>query len=109
MLNEPWRPRAEGCLPLHLGFPVLTVRGSVHCVPKLEAGGMFVPQFLQLRPQQDVFLGLQKTDHPVRTGDSGPALGDLYRDRPKSHHDTLGHTPGPHSLTHTLLEADAET
>ena len=72
-----------GCLLLHQGFPVLTIRGVVHCVPELEASRMFVPQFLQLRPQQDIFLGLQETGHPVKTGDSGTALGDLTRDRPQ--------------------------
>ena len=33
-------------------------RGSVHRVPELEALRMIIPQFLQLRPQQEVLLSL---------------------------------------------------
>ena len=44
----------------------LTFRGFVHRVPELEARRVLVPQFLQLRPQQDVLLGLGE-----RTGPSG--------------------------------------
>lgn len=62
---------------------MLTIRGFVHCVPELESSGVLIPQFLQLGPQQDVFLGLQETGHPVKTGDSGTAFGDLSRDRRK--------------------------
>lgn len=88
------RARAEGCLPLHQGFPTLTIRGFVHCIPELEASRMLIPQFLQLGPQQDVFLGLQETGHPVKTGDSGTALGDLNRDSPKGE---SSRPCGPHS------------
>lgn len=35
---------------------VLCFRSSVHQVPELEASRMFVPQFCQLQPQQDVIL-----------------------------------------------------
>lgn len=47
--------------PSCLGLPLLTFRGFVHRVPELEARRMFVPQFLQLGPQQDVLLCLWGT------------------------------------------------
>ena len=56
--------------PAHSAPPSLTFRGFVHCVPELEASRMFIPQFLQLGPQQDVLLSLGRGGQgpEVRTG-----------------------------------------
>ena len=53
-------------LAVFLGF-----RGSVHRVPELEACRMLIPQFLQLRLQHDVLLGLvgkQQVTHGAIAG-----------------------------------------
>ena len=71
---------------------MLTVRGFVHCVPEFEASGMFVPQLLQLRPQQDVFLGLQETDRQSGkvTDTSTGTDPEVGRQAPVDHTQLLG-------------------
>lgn len=56
----------------------LTFRGFVHRVPELEARRVLSPQFLQLRPQQDVFLSLQGADRAQWSG--GTATGTVFGD-----------------------------
>ena len=59
---QPWEgSSATPPPPAPSALPPLTFGSFVHRVPELEASRMFVPQFLQLGPQQDVLLSLRGT------------------------------------------------
>lgn len=78
--NGPCAQKAPrpGTLPPGLA---LTFGGFVHRVPELEAGGMFIPQLLQLGPQQDVLLRLQGQGQAVRGGEDGSWRCSAGRDQ----------------------------
>lgn len=93
-------PHPTCCLRL----PLLTFWGFVHRVPELEACGVLIPQFLQLRPQQDVLLSLWG-DRAQESGGmvAGIALGDTPH--PTARHPvTHGPPTWPSSQEHRLAE-----
>lgn len=95
LLPRSWKVVPDHLL-IHEALAIVPgIRGFVHCVPELEASRMFVPQFLQLRPQQDIFLGLvgkeqiahgvvvwvlqDGSDHLQHWGDACPSCNHAYR------------------------------